>query len=358
MTARAALATFVSILASFYGLLFAAYLMDPRILHFRGWEYHIIFPYVSGIGRSLIFQESGDSSRQYLLQRYRQTNTVTLNENGNRPACYRPADIGAPRLVALGDSQMFGSYSDDADTFPAQLCQSPGANIYNGGRRNVMTLLRVQTMPFDAILFATTERYTLANTYCAGFDEFAASFEQKLPEDSVHLPPATAQNLTGTVIAAFGYYNSYLASRLDALLGSAIIGLEAPPSHLFFAGHQFKPVAPFVDKEVACAKRLSEFFTARGYAVGFLYFPAHQTLYGREAGLAVDTETLSYLDLVYDGLSKAHLRTMDSKGCLVDAKLHGQIHHMHDTHLNADGYRALADCFRASPLNSLIARKN
>jgi hypothetical protein len=96
------------------------------------------------------------------------------------------------------------------------------------------------------------------------------------------------------------------------------------------------------------------FFESRGFAVGFLYFPAEQTIYAKEEHLDVDDDTLSYIDKLTDRLSAAGLRTMNTKTCLNKAKLRESVAQMQDTHLNGNGLESLAECLGRSSLASLV----
>ncbi len=130
--------------------------------------------------------------------------------------------------------------------------------------------------------------------------------------------------------------------------------MTAPEAHLIKFTHNRASAAGDVAKELACAKKLAAFFEPKGIKVGFLYFPAHQTIYGRDSGIEVSAETFNFLDEVYDSLRAANLRTINSKACLMRAKEHALVVQMHDTHLNANGYSAIADCLIASDLAELF----
>ena len=355
MNAKNTLFTFAATPIIVFLLMFAIYLGNPLAFHFRAWEFFDIFVYNGFYGRQHHLIETGDSSRNYLFQRYSAANTVSVNEFGNRIACYDVNRTEKPRVLLVGDSQLFASGTDDGATFSAQLCRLYEANVYDGSRRNGLSLLRVESFRFDAILFTTTERHPLAAQYCPTLDQLAAEYDQKIPDRDIRLPRATLAGLYEVLTKGEKFFVGYMKSRLQALFTSILLGPVAPTRHIIIASHRYQPVEPVVANDIACAQKLSAFFEAKGLAVGFLYFPSHQTLYGKEADFAVDEDTASYIDRMSAKLAAAGLRTMNTKECLNKVKSRTLVYQIHDTHLNADGYRSLAECVGRSDLSALVA---
>jgi hypothetical protein len=355
MNAKTTLLVLLATPIVIYLVAFAIYLSNPLSFHFRAWEFFDIFVYNGFYGRHHHLIETGDSSRDYLFQRYFAANDVSVNEFGNRIACYDPSSAAKPRVLVLGDSNLFASGTDDQATFSSRLCRLYRANVYNGSRRNELSLLRVESLRFDAILFTTTERIPLADKYCGEFKQFAAEYDRKIPDRDIRLPDASPVSLVKMLYGANEFLMGYMKSRLHTLFNAILHGLLAPPGHIIMESHRYQRIAAVVEREVVCARKLTAFFGARGIAVGFLYFPSHQTIYRQEADFAVDDNTASFIDRMSERLAEAGLRTMNTKACLNEAKSRTLVFQMHDTHLNADGYESLAKCLGRSNLSALVA---
>ena len=354
MTAKAAVAAFVLIPSLLYSVMFSAYVLNPKAFHFRAWEFFDTFVYTGFAAGQQRMIESGDSAREFLIPRDTATNTITVNEFGNRVACYRAEHQSRPRVLALGDSQLFGSGTDDSGTFPAQLCKLYAANVYNGSRRHGLSLLRVATHPFDSVIFTTAEGGLLTDRYCNQLDRFVAQFHEKIEPDTLRLPQRSMRELRRLVFGATKAARGYLAGRIKAFYSAMTLGPVAPYTHVIKYTHRFEALPQLVQAEVDCARRLATFFEGQGMKTGFLYFPAHQTMYGAEAGLLLDAETASFIDRATSALSAHGFRTLNTKACLNDAKRHTQIFQRHDSHLNAAGFLAIADCVERSDLFELV----
>jgi hypothetical protein len=337
-----------------YAVLLGVYFARPTLFHFRAWELFDVLVMNGLHARSVDMVETGDSSRDYLFQRYLQRNRVSVDTLGNRVACYDDRPGARPRVLLLGDSQLFGSGTDDAGTFGAQMCRRTGAAIYNGGRQSGLDLLRVASMPFDAILFTVTEHSAFATRYCRKLDDLAAQYDRKLGRDDLAITPVGPLQLTRALGGAVASVQGYLGSRIRRLMAWTHEASTAPDGHIIKYPHRHQPAARFIDSDLSCAQRLAAFFEPRGYQVGFLYFPAHQTIYGPESGMTIDADTLSYISLATERFRAAGLRTMDTRDCLMRAKAQALVVQMHDTHLSAAGYGALADCLGQSELAGLF----
>jgi hypothetical protein len=355
MTSIRAVLTILATPFVIYATLLACYVANPTIVHWRGWELFDVFTFNGIYSRTINMVESGDSSRDYLIQRFKVRNTISVNEFGNRNACHDSTKQDAPGLLIVGDSQLFGSGSDDSETFPAQLCTQHHANAYNGARRHGLQLLRVNSLRFRSILFTTTERSPLAARFCDHATQMLLSnFDSKIDPDGFLLPAPSPSQRLKALKSAHAFLFDYLGSRLQIALKGAVSGLRAPDARIFFAAHRFEQSNDVVRREIECAKSLAQFFEPRGYSVGFMYFPAHQTVYGPESGLDVDSGTLTFIDKATEAFGRAGLRSMNSKSCLEAVKGGHSVNHIHDTHLNATGFAALARCAKSSPLYELV----
>ncbi|MBL0319272.1 MAG: hypothetical protein IPP74_08295 [Alphaproteobacteria bacterium] len=354
MNAKQFLSLFFLLPLALYALVYSLYIAHPQHFHFRSWEFLPIFIFNGELDRSQIMPESGDSAREYLIQRYTQTNHISVNEYGNRVACFDKNQQIKPAVLLFGDSQMFGSGTDDSQTFPAQLCKNYHASIYNAARNHDLDLLRHPTYHFNAILFSITERDDFSTSYCSKLDEIEAHYDEKLPEQSFYIPKATFKQNWLMLRHGHKFLMGYLRNRIKALFYGINHGFIAPDNQIIKFTHQRQDADGDIERETACAKRLVNFFHQKHINVGFLYFPAHQTLYGKDYHLSIDEGTYTFIDKISARFKQEGLLTFNSKQCLLDAKAKGLVYQMHDTHLNGFGYYHLAECLKHSPLDTLF----
>ncbi len=354
MSAKQFLTFFFLLPLTLYLILYACYLSHPKIFHFRAWEFFPIFVYNGERERHQRLEESGDSSREYFIQRYVQTNNITVNEYGNRIACFDPNRQAKPAVLLLGDSQLFGSGTDDSQTFPAHLCKQHHASIYNGANKHDMDLLRHPTMRFNSVLISKTERDNFSDSFCKQLDDLEAHYDEKLPESSFQIPGGTFDQTKIMLKHGHKFLMGYLRGRVKAFFYGINHGFIAPEAHPYKCRHERKDVAADIEKETACAKRITKFFHDKHMKVGFLYFPAHQTIYGKESNLTIDEGTNSFIDKMTQRLKQEGIPTFNSKQCLLNAKAKGLVYQMHDTHMNGFGYQALTECLKQSDLEKLF----
>jgi hypothetical protein len=344
--------------ATFFGTLaissvvIAIYFAFPQLFFFRAWEYFSLFVYEGYGARSTTFRESGDSARQYLVPRYASENRVSVNGLGNRVACFENRPDVRPRVLLIGDSQLFGSGTGDDGVFSSKLCSVFEAAIYNGARRHGLELLGHPDYRFDAILFTQTER-ALARGGCewwtGGLERNLAAGRSResflLPDERTRRPFA-AQFEVGV-----SHLFDVLASKLRLLEAGR---WRAPERHLDVTAPHRVASTQSVANSLQCASRVEQFFAQRGIAVGFLVFPAHQTIYADELGVTLDKPTSLFIDELTSAMAAAGLRTVNSRKCLLDARKRGSVFHPHDSHLNELGYHALAECVTGSSLARLF----
>ena len=109
-------------------IIYIFYLFKPDLFYFRGWEYFENLVYTKGNSHKVTLNETGDATRKYLIQRYNKLNTISINEFGNRLACYNPSIKKDKSLLMIGESQLFGSGLDDSETLSTAICKK--YNVY------------------------------------------------------------------------------------------------------------------------------------------------------------------------------------------------------------------------------------
>jgi hypothetical protein len=330
-----------------YSVICLIYVINPSLFYFRGWEYFDNLVYKGVVARHQLLGESGDAARDYLIQRYTSVNNITVNALGNRMACYDQSKKDRPAVLMLGESQLFGSGVDDADTLPALLCYELKANIYNGSRMHELDLLRVRQFHFSVIVFATAERAGLGR-YCAAIDAFEKVKSSPLEEADLDIRLAPVIKI---VFRSGVYLFQYMQARLGALL-QVESGVTAPKGDLIIARHHYE--AGDKDREVACAVRLERFFADQGIKTGFVYFPAEQTLLSDRLGLQVDKITSQFIPDVIAAMKSQGLNALDARECLLERAAQVRVTQPHDTHLNPEGLRSMAQCVEKSGLRALF----
>ena len=191
-------------------IIYIFYLFKPDLFYFRGWEYFENLVYAKGNSHKVTLNETGDATRKYLIQRYNKLNTISINEFGNRVACYNPTTKKDKSLLMIGESQLFGSGLDDAETLPATICKKYNVNLYNASRKNYFNLLRVEEFDFDNVIIISPERIGIKN-YCNLLEHFNHTAIKK-----------SELEIQKTRRLRFFKYNrkylrDYLQSRLDVL---------------------------------------------------------------------------------------------------------------------------------------------
>lgn len=283
--------------------------------------------------------ETGDSSRDFIVQRYVSHNSISINEIGNRIACHHPTEKSNSVLM-LGDSQLFGSGLSDVDTLPVQLCKAFDVSIYNGARKNGLDLLRIKGMGFSKIIFTSTERFGFLSQ-CEALKTF---------RDVANNPVEKAQFKTKISVMDLlkktnKFVSGYLKQRLQALL-KITQPLEAPSAHLI--KHEHTQPVDVETNELKCIVELNNFFHNRNMIVGFLYFPSHQTIYGNDVSLETPESTLNFIPNMVKKMQAVGVNTFDTKACLMKAKDRVEVNQLHDTHLSREGFSALVECLRSS----------
>jgi hypothetical protein len=352
-------------------LLLATYRFDPYFFYFRAWEFFEKTIYAGHSQSRTQFREYGDSARNYLIQRYHQENRVTTNKYGNRVGFFE--DEQRANVLFVGDSQLWGSDSDDRDTLTWVLAEKTGKPVYNGARKFGLAMLTHPHLRFDAIVFTIAERSDMSR-YCSEIPQIEKGFTHKEPESTFLLYRKLDESLGAELLDglrsvaqgirdipakglsvpdapdAFLIIRGYL-QRILRLVYEIPDSLYAPSTRLTIATHV--KTTSHIKTDLACAVELTELLRRQNMKSAFMYFPGVQTIYGTEVGYIPDPVTLSFIDTMTAELRQSNIRTVNTRTCLMDNN-GVNVYQMHDTHVNGDGYKLLAECILRSDMADLF----
>ena len=330
----------------FLGLLIL-YLLFPKLFFFRGWEFFNTFVYQQNNKLSFKINESGDASRDFIFQKYNKVNKITINKYGNRIACYDPKKTKS--ILILGASQTFGSGVSDNETLPKLLCNySDDTSIYNGGRKHGILLNKAKNLYFNKILFMNPERVGF-RSYC-NTNNLNNYLIKDINDKNFELKKIDYSNFLRNQIK---YLNRYLQKRSETILNPNK-EIFPPDNHILMIKHSYSEDAKY--KEFNCIKKLNKLFKDKNYDVGFMYFPAKQTIFYKKLGLLLNEETKNFIPDMTHLMLKSGISTYDTKKC-IDNKLKKsniKIYYYHDTHLTFDGTKTLYDCLINSDLKKIF----
>jgi len=319
-----------------------AYLLDPYLFYFRAWEFTENTTY-KGVDLSKTkFRESGDSSRQYLIQRYLTDTVVTVDKYGNRKQFVENA--GKPSILFVGDSQLWGSGVSDEDNITWILGEKTGAPIYNAGRRHGLWFLKNPLYKFKTIVLTITERDPVSNL-CLNIS--MPDLLEKYPTDASFSLPAP--NYFRYTLRTARFVNDVIRAWMEKLYHMPNLGIMAPEDRMDTHGHVKNKEN--LRQDLECISKLHDFFAKTGVETAFFFFPANQTIYGTRE---IDDFTKNYIELFTKTLTNRGIKTFNSKSCLLKAKALGSVAQMHDTHINGAGHRALAHCLLESEMRTLF----
>jgi hypothetical protein len=333
MNLRRSIVLILSPLVVSVTIILGSWVIDPKLWYFRGYEFYSDWVYPGLAEPNNTMRESGDSSREFLFDKISVTNEISLNQFGHRVS---PCE--QPNILAMGDSQLFGSGIGDKQTLPFQLFEGGGPCVYNAGRHNTVDALRIPNLNFTSVLVTSTERDGFT-WYCDSQPEnwdFSKSEVPALQLKRVFAPRVAFETARERTI-------SVVRSKVQNLLG---LRLQAPESRLIKFQHSFTPDS--VMKNVECVNRLNTVFAEHGMRASFLLFPASQTIYPEDAPIKPDFVTSDFIPSLTTELQLRGIRTFDSKMCLM-----GQTENMvqlHDTHLSPEGMQRLANCLMRSKI--------
>jgi hypothetical protein len=315
----------LALLISFFGFTY----LSPSHMYFRSWEYFDDFVYPGFKEGRIVMRESGDSSRGYLFQRYKTKNEISVNEFGNRESFFGDSD--QYDVLAVGDSQLFGSGVSDRETFPSQLNLFSRYNVYNASRVNGFSILNSSEIrgQWKYIIISSTERN--------GFSNFCIDSKFQLPKSNpIHLQRKT--------IFSYQYLIAYLRrvqGWVDQKYSSIISGrILAPSDRIITTQHSFDEKN--FQADLNCVTVMDSEIREYGLTPIFLLFPSNQSLYPEDSPLLPNIFTLNYISQLSKVGSERGIALFDSIDCLRKSKK--VVSQTHDTHLNAAGYKALAVC--------------
>ena len=330
----------------FLGLIII-YLFFPKLFFYRGWEFFNTLAYQQNEKLSYTINESGDASRDYIIQKYSKNNKITINKYGNRVACYDPKKKKS--ILILGASQTFGSGLDDVETLPKLLCNYfKDTSIYNGARRHGILLNKAKNLQFNKILFISPERFGFRG-YCNS-NNINSYLIKNFDEDRFELNKINYLNFLGKQIK---YLNFYLQKRSEIILNPNY-NIFSPNDHILMAKHSYSKDTKY--KEFDCIKKLNKLFTSNNYEVGFMYFPGKQTILYKKLNVTLEDETKNFIPKMTKLMQLSGIPTYDTKKC-IDEKLiksNTEIYSYHDTHLTFNGIKTLYNCLINSDVKKLF----
>lgn len=329
-------------------VIMAISLVFKKIFYYRAWEFFDAFVYTGEAGLSQHFDERGDSSRQYFYDKFYLSNQVTINALGNRIGCYEEHFSSAAKVLLLGDSQLFGSGTDDEGTFSAHLCKKYRAAVYNAARRNGIRMLKHPHYEFTSILYTVTERDAGSCHWLQSPDKNL--FIKEKDNSSFLIAQTSATDIVNKAHRRIEFLRGFFGAKFDNLLSGRII---APANRLDLMSRVAAPIGS-ISKLVECAREVKDVLHKRNIKVGFLVFPANRSIYPLEYGLTTDDVSLGFIDRLSEAFEHAGLATFNTRECLLRAAAAGDVSQRHDTHLNSLGYKSLTDCIDKTSLSGLF----
>ncbi|MDA7770404.1 hypothetical protein N9J29_01285 [Candidatus Pelagibacter sp.] len=331
----------------FFCALVILYLIFPKFFFFRGWEFFETYVYKQNRKLSFQIQESGDSSRDHIIQKYKTTNIITVNKYGNRVACYD--SLKKKSVLILGDSQTFGAGLSDNQTLPRLLCNEfKNTSIYNGSRKNTIQLTKAKNLNFNKIFFISAERVGFRG-YC-NISNLNDYIIKDYEEDVFKL-----KNLNYLKFLKYQiqYLNSYLQNRSEKILNPNKT-IFSPDEYIIKMRHSHSKETKF--QELDCIKKLNNLFKSNDYQVAFMYYPSKQTALYKKLNVNLNDETINFIPKMTKLISDEKIPTFDSKKCIDDKSntKNIEIFDQHDTHLNYNGIKILYNCLLKSKINNLF----
>jgi len=330
----------------FFGLIIL-YLLFPKLFFFRGWEFFDTFAYKQNNKLSFKVNESGDASRDFILQRYFKENIITINKFGNRIACYDSKKTKS--VLVLGTSQTFGSGQNDDETFPKLLCNHyKDISIYNGARKHGILLNKSKNLYFNKILFIAPERWGFRN-YC-NTKNINNYLIKDLDDNEFELQKINYINFLWHQIR---YLKNYLQNRSEIILDPTTT-IFPPDDYIINVKYTLSKDVKY--EEINCIKKLDKLFKTNNYDVGFMYFPEKQTVLHNQLTIPLDEETKNFIPNMTNLMVRSNIKTYDTKKCIVNKskKTISKIYNYHDSHLTFDGTKILFNCLINSDLKRLF----
>ncbi len=180
-----------------HGAVAALYLARPELFYYRAWEYFFLWANRTASEDST-WQgvEYSDLGHRYLFmyQEARETH-VTTDADGFRSV---PSDMGPPRILVQGRSNVFGSGVSDHETLPWQLAKTANIATFNGAHGNPLaTLSRPGLETVELVVDVYHERHLATqalaeNSYqlnASGLVEYKPLAREALPAHSAMMKP-------------------------------------------------------------------------------------------------------------------------------------------------------------------------
>lgn len=317
-------------------LIVTSYVLTPTIWYFRGWEYFDDLVYSGFVNPSIKITESGDASSQYLIQRYRANNRISVNQWGNRVT---PGyNQYTKSILTVGDSQLFGSGVSDQETFDARLNIYTSRSVYNGSRVNGLNLFNSREFKnkWNLLLITSTERSGFS-WYCNQNNFHIGSFNNPL----IHIPSPGNHFRRLITLRYYQIMLKHMSGKINTVYESLLnLKLLAPKKMLIDYQHIFAPNN--LQSDLKCMSSISNNLKNYKVPVVFMLFPAAQSTNERQAPHPIDEFTSNYINTLTSKAQSLGVYAMNSLTCLKNSKVNVQS--MQDTHLNKVGYDMLAHC--------------
>lgn len=306
----------------------------PQFFYFRAWEYFVEVVNKSDREPSWHGRESGDLSREYVLQYQDSWETnVTTDSRGFRSN--RDVVSSYPILFA-GDSTIFGSGLSDNETLPWQLSEQLSVPVFNGGKHFADTLVLLPELKnLKIIIEGRTER-SLHNSISGVF--------------RMHPPQSMIQD-TGLpideLVPQSRFHIYHILFRKSGLLydeSLQIMNEGWETKEYLSIPHQFSPeiLKNIVKNTISRSQQITE----HGYHYLFIVIPSKQTFYSK----TVDSFTQNLIPTLNQQLRAGGVATLDTKAILQPYQSEG-LHFRTDSHMKPIGKKILAQAIAAEIRN-------
>lgn len=117
-----------------------SYSVKPQLFYFRAWEYFFRWSnYTLAEDSTWNGEEISGLGRRYLFMYQEKRNThASTDRDGFRSV---QADMGPPRILVQGRSNVFGSGVSDHETLPWQIAEQSGVAAFNGAHGELFSTL-------------------------------------------------------------------------------------------------------------------------------------------------------------------------------------------------------------------------
>lgn len=282
------------------------YLADPHAFYRREWEFFLdIGDHVPGNNKWVGNHTPDLAQKHFWLYQDRRHVEVTTAEDGERVS--PPAE--RYDIVVTGDSQIYGSGFNDAETFPWQLAEALGRPVLNVSRSDMYNALNhPRAGEAGTVIFGRTERLITPRGLRDAVGEANARYRpQAVPDKTLlqRLPSIPPRRYSLIPIAW---------ARLGAMVRDTRLILAGDDERPYlFLPHTMHPSE--FDETVSLIAEIARKVESRGKRFVFMPIPAKQTLYARP-----DPFTRDFLGKLVPALEARGVEVIDLLPALEAAK--------------------------------------